>query len=123
MSDFNPVTLFYILHESLGSWLWVLLALAFVLLAGIVSGFVKLRRAGRTVARPMLAAIAVGLIAAAVFTFAVPIWTLADTGALGAPVDYVIAFVLALIPGAVVASLVFMLAARRRPMPDGASFG
>ena len=33
MSDFNPVTLFFILSESLGGWLWVLVALAFLLLA------------------------------------------------------------------------------------------
>lgn len=114
MSHFNPVTLFFILYESFGLWLWILLGLAAVLLAGIVSAFMKLRRAGRPVSRPVLVAIAAALITAAVLTFAVPIWTLADPSALGAPVDYAVAFVVALVPGAIVASLVFMLAARRR---------
>lgn len=114
MSDFNPITLFFILYESLGSWLWLLLGLAAVLLAGIVSGFVKLRRAGRSASRPILAAIVAGLITAAALTPVVPVWTLADPSALSAPVDYAIAFVFALVPGAVVASLVFMLSARRR---------
>lgn len=113
MSDFNPVTLFYILHESLGSWLWGLLALAFVLLAGIVSSFVKLRRTRQTASRPMLAAIMAGLITAAALTFAVPICTMADPSALSAPIDYAIAFAFALVPGAMAASLVFMLAAHR----------
>lgn len=113
MSDFNPATLFYILHESLGLWLWALLALAFGLLTGIVSSFVKLRRAGRTAVRPILVALLAGLISAAALTFAVPIWTLADPGALSAPIDYAIAFAFALVPGAIAASLVFILAAHR----------
>lgn len=113
MSDFNPVTLFFILHEGLGPWLWVLLGLAVVLLAGIVSSFVKLRRAGRPVSRSILAAVVAGLITAAALTFVVPIWTLADPSALSAPIDYAVAFGFALVPGVAIASLVFMLAARR----------
>lgn len=112
MSDFNPVTLFFILSESLGPWLWVLLGLAVVLLAGVVAGFVKLRRAGRPVSGSLLAGIVTGLIAAAGLTFVVPMWTLADPSALSAPIDYAIAFILALLPGAAVASLVFMFSAR-----------
>jgi len=35
MSDFDPVTLFFIASESFGAWLWLLLGLAIALLAGI----------------------------------------------------------------------------------------
>ncbi len=113
MSDFDPVTIFYILYESMGMWLWVLTGLALVLLLGVISGFMKLRRAGRPASRSLVAAVVAGLFAAAAVTFAVPIWTLADPSALSAPVDYVVAFLFALVPGAIIASLVFMLAARR----------
>lgn len=113
MSDFNPVTLFHILHESIGVWLWLLLALAFVLLFGIVTAALKLRRAGRPMKRPLVAALIAGLVVAAVATFAKPVWTLSDFGALHAAIDYAIAFLLALVPGAIVAALVFMLAATR----------
>lgn len=113
MSDFDPVTLYFILAESFGPWLWALLALAAILLIGVVAGFVRLRRARRPVFKPLLAAIVAGLATAAALLFAVPAWTLADPSALSAPVDYAFAFLVALVPGAIVASGVFMLAARR----------
>lgn len=114
MSDFNPVSLFFILHETFGAWLWLLLGLALVLAAGIVMRVMKLRRAGRPPIRPMMAALVVGtIVTAAATAFVVPRWTLTDIGALGAAVDYVVAVLLALIPAAVVASLVFMMAAHR----------
>lgn len=113
MSDFNPETLFFILYESVGVWLWLLLGLAVALLVGIVMSALKLRRAGRSMRCPFLAALIAGLAVAVAATFVVPVWTLADVGALGAAVDHVFAFLLALVPGAVVAALIFMLAARR----------
>lgn len=113
MSDLHPVTLFFILHESLGAWLWLSLAIALLLLAGVVMSARKLYCAGRSMKRPILVALIVGLAVAAAMTFAVPSWTLADIGALSAVVDYVFAFLLALIPGAIAAALAFMLAARR----------
>lgn len=113
MSDFNPVTLFHILHESMGVWLWLLLGLALVLLVGIVRAALTLRRAGRPMKRPFLAALIAGLVVAVIATFAKPVWTLADFGALHAAIDYAIAFLLALVPAGVVAALVFMLAATR----------
>lgn len=112
MSDFNPVTLFFILYESLGPWLWVLLGLAIVLLAGIVSSFLRLRRSGGSASRSMLGAIIAGLITAAALTFVVPIWTLADPSALNGPIDYAVAFIFALVPGVLIGSLVFILSAR-----------
>jgi hypothetical protein len=112
VSDFNPVTLFFILQESLGVWLWLLLALALVLLVGIVMSARKLRRAGRPASRPVGAALVVGLAVAAAATYAMPVWTLADPGGLSAAVDYVVAFLFALVPGGIAGSLIFMLAAR-----------
>lgn len=113
MSDFNPMALFFILYESMNVWLWVSLGLALVLVVGIVASALRLYRVGRSMARPIVAALTAGLIAAAVATFLVPVWTLADIGALSAAVDYAFAFLFALVPGAVIAALVFMLAARR----------
>ena len=113
MSDFDPVTLFFILHESVGGWLWLLLALAGVLLVGIAGGVLKLRRASRPATRPVMAALIVGSLATLAATFAVPGWTLADLGALAAAIDYLFAILLALVPGAIAGALIFMLAANR----------
>lgn len=113
MSDFDPVTVFFIVRESMGAWLWPLLALAVMLLIGFVASALKLRRAGQSVKRPILAALVVGLVVAVAATFIVPGWTLADVSALGAAVDYVFAFLFALVPGTIVAVLVFILTARR----------
>ncbi len=113
MSDFDPVTLYFIVHESFGVWLWLLLGLAVILLIGIAGGVLKLRRAGRPATRPVMAALIVGAIATLAAMFAVPGWTLAGPGALGAAIDYVSAVLFALVPGAIVGALVFMLAASR----------
>ncbi len=113
MSDFNPAMIYFILYESIGIWLWGMAGLAVVLLAGIVVSASKLRRAGRPMKRPAIAASIAGLIAAVAAMFAVPSWTLADIGALGAAIDYAAAFMLALVPATIVASLVFMMAAHR----------
>jgi hypothetical protein len=113
MSDFDPVTLFFIAYESLGALLWVLLGLAAVLLAGIVISAVTLRRAGRPATRPIVAALVVGAVATAAATFAVPGWTLAGPGALATAIDYGFAALFALVPGAIVGAVIFMLAANR----------
>lgn len=113
MSEFNPVTLFFILREGMGIWLWLLMALAAVLLAGIVLGFLRLRRAGQPAKRPLLAALAAALAVATVFTFLVPMWSMSGPGALGAPVDYLFAFLIALVPGGIAGAAVFFLAATR----------
>ena len=113
MSDFNPVTLYFILYEGMGAWLWALLALGLLLVAGIVFGVVRLRRARRPAKRPLMMAFAVGLAATIVFTFLVPVWTLAGPGALGTPVDYAASFLLALVPGATFGATAFFLAAMR----------
>lgn len=113
MSDFNPVTLFFILSESMGIWLWALVALALLLLAGIAAGIVKLRRAGRPTRRALLAGLLAGLATVVVFTFLVPVWTLTGPGAFSAPVDILFAALFALVPGGVVGSAVFAILALR----------
>jgi hypothetical protein len=113
MSDFDPVTLFFIASESFGAWLWLLLGLAIALLAGIVASALMLRRAGRPPTRPVIAALVVGAVATLAATFAVPGWTLAEPGALAAAIDYLFAILFALVPGATIGALIFMLAANR----------
>ncbi len=113
MSDFNPVTLLFIAYESLGMWLWVLPAAGLVLLAGVATGIGKLRRAGRPARRPLTAALVMGTIATVVFTLLAPVWTQARPDALGAPVDWLFAVLVALVPAALIAMAVFSMAARK----------
>lgn len=113
MSDFNPETLFFIVYESMGLWLWLLLGLAVVLLIGIVTSAIRLHRSGRPMTRPVMAAVIVGLLASVAITFVVPAWTLAGADALTGAIDYAFAFLFALVPGAILAALVFMMAANR----------
>ncbi len=113
MSDFNPITLYFILYESMGNWLWALIALSLVLLVGIVVGSTKLRKALKPARRPLTAAIVAGSAVTAIFTFLIPVWTLAGPGALVAPVDYAAAILLALVPGTSAGAFVFFLAASK----------
>lgn len=113
MSDFNPVTLFFILSESMGGWLWLLIAAAVLLLGGIVFGLSRLRRAGRSAKRPLMAAAIVGTVATIVFTLLMPAWTLVGTDAFASGLDVAIAVLLALVPGVMIAALVFVMASLR----------
>lgn len=113
MSDFNPVTLFFILSEAMGGWLWLVVGLALVLLGGVAYGLARLRRAGRPAKRPLMAATVVGLAATAIFTLLMPAWTLADLGAFASALDVAMAVLLALVPGVMIAALVFTLASLR----------
>lgn len=113
MDDFNPVTLFFILYESIGVWLFVLAAAALALLLGVVAAMVRLRRIGRPAGRPLAAALIGGLAVAILAFFLVPGWTLAGLDSLNGAVDYLFAALLALVPGAFAGALLFMLAARR----------
>lgn len=112
MSDFNPVSMFFILYESLGVWLWLLLGIAAVLLAGIFLTMRKLLRAGASLKRPVLIALIVGAVVAMLATFIVPVWTLAGPGALSAGIDYLFAFLFALVPGAIAGAIAFILLPR-----------
>ena len=112
MSDFNPVSMFFILYESMGVWLWLLLGLAAVLLAGIFLTMRNLLRTGASLRRPVLMAVIVGVAVAVLATWAVPVWTLAGPGALSAGIDYLFAFLFALVPGAIVGAIAFILLPR-----------
>lgn len=113
MSDFNPLTLFYILSESMGFWLGALIVAALILLAGILLGVTRLRKADRSAKRPLIAALVTGAVTTLIFTFLMPVWTLAGPGALVSLVDYFIAGLLALVPGGIVGAIVFFLAASK----------
>ncbi|MBP0575985.1 hypothetical protein J8J27_35225, partial [Mycobacterium tuberculosis] len=76
-------------------WLWLLAGLALLLLSGVVAGAVGIRRAGQSARRPVLAALAAGLITTIIAFFLVPGWTLAGFDSLNGPVDYVFALLLA----------------------------
>ncbi len=114
MSDFNPVTLYFILSESLGAWLWVLVALAVVRAAGIVVGTMRLRRAGRSAGVPLTMAVLLGAVVAVAATFAVPMWTLAGPDALTGGLDYAFALLFALVPAAIVGAVTYIAAALKR---------
>ncbi len=123
MSDFNPTSIYFILAESLGIWLWVLAGLAVVLGAGIVAGIMRLRAAGRPARRPTMAALIAGAIATAIFIPLVPMWTLTDINALQAPVDYLFAVLIALVPGCATGAGIFFLAARKCAARDSTITG
>lgn len=111
MSDFDLTTIYFILSESMGGWLWGFVTLALLLLAAIVAGIMTLRKNGTTARRPLVAALVAGLVTTIIFTFLVPIWTLAGAGALAAPIDVLFAALFALVPGGVVGSAVFAIMA------------
>lgn len=113
MNDFNPVTLFFILFESMGVWLWALVALALVLLVAIALGVIRLRKVGRSAKRPLMAALVIGVAATAIFTALVPFWTQTSPDSFVAPVDYFFAGFLALVPGGIAGAIVFFLTASR----------
>ena len=78
--------------------------------------YLKIRamyRSSRSAKRPLLIALAVGLVMAVAFTFLVPVWTLTDPGALTGPIDYAFAFLFALVPASMFGSAVFSLVAMK----------
>lgn len=113
MEDFHPVTLFIIAQEMFGPWLWVLIAAVVALLLGILSGIWRLRATRRPFRRPLLAGLILGLLAMAVAIWLLPGWSAATFAAFNGPLDYLMAVLLALIPGLIVATAVFSLAAHR----------
>lgn len=113
MEDFNPITMFAILRESLGPWLWGLLLIALVLVVGVVSAAMKLRSARRSPKHPIIAAALAGGVATAIFFMLVPGWTMATHAALNGPVDYLAAILIAFIPGGGIAAMVFSMASWR----------
>lgn len=118
MQGFDPVAIWAIIRETLGLWLWPLLALAPVLLLAVTAGALRLRAAAGRWRRPLIAALVGGTIATAISFLLVPGWSHARLSALAAPVDVVIALAMSLLPGAVVAGVIFSLVSitcTRRP--------
>ena len=72
MADFNPVTLYFILDESMGVWLFILAGVAILLLVGVIMMTLRLGRTGRPAKRPAMAAIAAALVVTVVFFLAKP---------------------------------------------------
>ena len=114
MSDFNPLSLFYIASELFGSWFWPLVVVALLLLYGVVSGFRGLRRRGLSAGSPLLGGLVVGLVATVLATWWVPQSTHAELSAFTSMLDYLMVIALALAIGLGVFALVFSILARRR---------
>jgi apolipoprotein N-acyltransferase len=114
MSDFNPLSIFYIASEMFGSWFWPLVVVALVLLYGVVSGFRRLRRRGLSAGGPLFGALVVGLVATVLAAWWVPSSTEASISALGGVIDYVMVIAMALAIGLGVFALVFSVMARKR---------
>lgn len=113
MQELDPIAMLSILMETLGMWFWVLLAVAVVLLLGVIGGAVRLRRARASLKRPIRATLIIGVLATLVAYFLIPRWSQADPGSFRGGIDYITAVLLALVPGAMTAALVFSLAARQ----------
>lgn len=113
MSDFNPVSLYFIAQASLGSWFWPLVILLILLVLGAFSGWRALRRAQRSAKRPLVASALVWVAATIVVTLALPWWTSAPLSSYNSVLDVFLAVIMAASVSFTVALLVFSLAARK----------
>ncbi len=114
MSDFNPLSMFYVVFEMFGAWFWLLVVIALALLYGVVSGFRLLRRRGLSVGAPLFGGLVVGLVATVLAALLLPASTSASVSALGGVIDYIMLVVMALVIGLGVFALVFSVLARKR---------
>ena len=114
MSDFNPLSLFYIASELFGTWFWPLVVIALALLYGVVSGFRHLRRRGLSAGAPLMGGLVVGFIATVLATWWVPQTTHANLSAFASLLDYLAVFAIAVGMGLGVFALVFSILARKR---------
>lgn len=114
MSDFNPISLFYIISEIFSVWLWPLLIVALLLLWGVVSSFKKLRRRGLSAGSALLAGLLAGLVAAVLATWLLPYSSHAELSAFSALIDFLAVMGMALVVGLGAFAFVFTLMARRR---------
>jgi len=104
------------LWETFG-WLSVVGAVvAVLLLIMLVVAISRGRSRGLPVGKVVLTGIALTVIIAAVLTPFVPVWTLAPVGDLRGPVDYVLAYLIALAPAAIVGVLWIYGRSMRQPM-------
>lgn len=117
MSDFDPVSLFYIALKSLNIWFWPVVVVAVLLLLGVITGFRKLRKYGKSAGRPLFTSLIAGLLATGVGVATLPSLTGASLSDLSGAIDYILVFVMALGVGLAVFALVFSVAARRCARP------
>ena len=113
MEDLNPITLFAIMQESLDGWFWPFTLVSLAVLAAALSGLLKLRNAKRSARKPLLAALVMGGAATALAFALAPGWSHARIAAFNGAIDYLGAFALALVPGSLVAGVIFSIASRR----------
>jgi hypothetical protein len=113
MNDFNPISLWFIAWETLSAWFWPVIILAALLLIGVSTGFRRLRRRGRSAGKPLALSMLAALSATILGTWAVPYLTHASPSSLTSFLDWLTAFMLALVLGMAVFALVFSLLARR----------
>jgi len=115
MDEISVSMIVVTLWETFG-WLFVFgVVLAVVMLAMLFTAVMRRRRAHQPVAGLFWRGVLVMLIAAAIMTPFVPLWTLAPVGDLRGLVDYVIAYGMALAPGAVVGVLWVYFGSMRAP--------
>jgi len=111
MSDFNPIALFAIAREMLGATFWPAAA-AIALLVGTVGwAAIHARRQGYGLRSGLVWGISSGMIVTAAATLLVPAWTDASVGDLRSAIDVVAAVAIALVPGILAGSVMFVVAA------------
>ena len=113
MSDFSPVSLFYMAWATLQHWFWPMVIAVVLLVLGVAFSLRSLRRNKRSAARPVLAGVLAGLVATAVATVLFPYATHSDLSALGTAIDFITALGLALILGLAVFAAIFTVVAWR----------
>jgi len=105
MDDISIAMIVVTLWETLG-WLFVAATvIGLVLLVLLVIGLLRARSHGLSAFGLFLRGVAVMLIAAAIITPLVPVWTLAPVGNLRGMVDVVIAYSMALAPASILGVL------------------
>ena len=115
MDEISVSMIVVTLWETFG-WLFAFGAvLAVVMLVMLGTALMRQRRAHRPMGGLFWRGVLVMLIAAAVITPFVPLWTLAPVGDLRGVVDYVMAYGMALAPGAVIGVLWVYFGSLRAP--------
>ncbi len=105
MEEISVAMILVTLWETFG-WLTAIGAIVALLMLFLLFKSYRRRRAAREpIGRAFWRGVVVMLIAAAIFTPFVPLWTLAPVGDLRGVVDFVIAYSMALAPAAVVGVL------------------
>ncbi len=106
------------LWETFG-WLSVVGAVvAGLLLIMLGTAILRVRSHGLPVGKVLLTGVILTVVVAAILTPFVPVWTLAPVGDLRGPVDYLLAFLMALGPAAIVGVLWIYRRSIRQPMAN-----